>query len=133
MAAKDQGLANSLLDHVLRNTAFASPTSVHAALYTVAPTATTQGTEVTTGGGTLYARQAITFGAAAVGAISNSVAITFPVAGAAWGTVVAVAICDSITAGTDDAFYFGNLTAPKVVGVGDQVSFAIAALSVTET
>ena len=132
MPAKDEGLSNSLLDHVLSNSAFASPTSVHAALYTVAPTATTAGTEVATGGGELYERQVITFGAASGGVASNSAGITFPVAGAAWGTVVAVAVCDSDVEATDDAFYFGNLTASKVVGIGDQVSFAIAALAVTE-
>ena len=132
MPAKDEGLSNALLDAVLRNVAYVQPAAVYAALYTVAPTATTQGTEVATGGGELYARTLITFGAAAAGVCANSGAVTFPVAGAAWGTVVAVAVTASATAGTDDALYFGNLTASKVVGIGDQVSFAISALSVTE-
>jgi len=132
MPAKDEGLSNDLLNAVLRNVAYVQPASVFAALYTVAPTATTQGTEVATGGGELYARQAITFNAAAAGVCTNNGAITFPVAGAAWGTVTSVAVCAAGTAGVDDALYFGNLTASKVVGIGDQVSFADTALSVTE-
>ena len=131
MAAKYQTLSTALLDHVLRNTAYAPAATVYAALYTVAPTATTPGTEVATGGGTLYARQAITWAAAAAGSISNSVAVTFPVAGAAWGTVVAAAICDADPGG--NILYFGNLTASKAVGVGDQLNFAIGALTVTES
>jgi hypothetical protein len=133
MAAKNQTLATALLDHVLRNTAYVAPATVYAALYTVAPTPTTQGTEVTTAGGTLYNRIAATFGAAAAGSISNSGAVTFPVAGAGWGLVVAASICASGVPGTNDALYFGNLAANKNVGVGDQLSFAIGALVVTES
>ena len=130
MPAKKQTLSNELLDHVLANASFTSPTSVHAALYTAAETATAQGTEVSGGA---YNRVLITFGTpAAAGVIANTAIITFPTASAAWGTVTDCAICDSITPGTDDAFYFGPLTASKVVGNGDDVSFAIGALTVTE-
>jgi len=133
MAAKKESLSNLLLDAVLRNIAYSSPASVFAALYTVAPTATLSGTEVSDGGGSLYTRIAATFSAAAAGATANSGAVTFPVAGAAWGTVVAAAICAAGTAGVDDALYFGNLGTSKVVGIGDQLNFAISALSVTES
>lgn len=132
MAAKNQTLANQLLNAVLRNVAYTSPASVFAGLFTTAPTPTTTGTEVVTSGGTLYNRVAVTFGAAAAGVCQNSGAVTFPVAGAPWGTVVAVAICDSGTPGGGNELYFGNLTVSKAVGTGDQVSFAIGALSVTE-
>lgn len=132
MAAKNQVLANSLLSAVLRNIAYTSPTGVFAGLFTTAPTPVTTGTEVTTGGGTLYNRVAVTFGAPVAGVCQNSGAVTFPIAGAPWGTVVAVAICDLITPGGGNELYFGNLTVSKVVGTGDQVSFAIGALSVTE-
>ena len=133
MAAKKQTLSNLLLDAVLSNISYTSPASVFAALYTVAPTPTTAGTEVTTGGGSLYARVSATFSAAAAGATSNSGAVTFPIAGSAWGTVVAAAICAAGTAGVDDALYFGNLGTSKVVGIGDQLNFAISALSVIES
>src|SRR5574338_373471 len=132
MAAKNQSLANSLLNAVLRNVAYTSPASVFAALYTVAPTPTTSGTEVTTSGGTAYNRTSVTFGAAAAGVCQNSGIVTFPTAGAPWGTVVAVAINDNGTPSGGNILYFGNLTVSKTVGTGDQVSFAIGALSVTE-
>jgi len=127
MAAKKETLSNSLLDAVLSNVSFTSPAAVYTGLYTVAPTATTAGTEVSGGS---YARVASTFSAAAAGSTSNSGAITFPVASAAWGTVVAAAISDALVAGAQ--LYFGNLGTSKVVGIGDQLNFAISALSVTE-
>jgi len=133
MAAKAETLSNLLLDAVLRNVAYVSPANVYAALYTVTPTATTPGTEVTTAGGTLYNRVAATFAAAASASTSNSGAVTFPVAGAAWGTVVGAAVTDNATPGAGNVLYFGNLTASKVVGVGDQLNFAIGALTVTES
>lgn len=133
MPAKAESLSNALLNHVLRNTAYTSPSAVYVALYTVAPTPTTAGTEVSTAGGTLYTRVVATFSAAATAATSNSVAITFPVAGAPWGTVVAASITDSATVGAGNVLYFGNLTVPKVVGVGDQINFSIGTLSVTES
>jgi hypothetical protein len=134
MAAKKQTLSDSILDAVLNNVAYVSPAAVYAALYTVAPTATTAGTEVTTGGGTLYNRVvAVFFTPVSGGATSNNGSVTFPVAGASWGTVVAAAICESGTPGTNDHLYFGALGTPKTVGIGDQLSFANTALSVTES
>jgi hypothetical protein len=132
MPAKKESLSNALLDAVLRNVAYSSPAAVYAACFTAAPTATTAGTEVSDGGGTLYARQAVTFGAAASGSCSNSGAVTFPAAGAAWGTVTSAGICSGSTVGVDDVLYFGNLSESKVVGIGDQLQFAIGALVVTE-
>jgi hypothetical protein len=128
MAAKYQTLSTALLDHVLRNTAYSPAATVYAALYTTAPTATTAGTEVSGGS---YARQAAAFAAAAAGSISNSGTINFPVASAGWGTVTSAAVCDAVSAG--NILYFGNLTASKVVGIGDQLSFAASALTVTES
>lgn len=132
MPAKNQTLANSLLNAVLRNVAYTSPASVFAALYTTAPTPTSSGTEVTTSGGTAYNRVSVTFGAAAAGVCQNSAPVTFPVAGAPWGTIVAVAVTDNGTPGLGNILYFGLLTLSKVVGTGDQVAFATSALSVTE-
>jgi len=128
MAAKKEALSNALLDAVLSNVSYTSPSAVYTGLYTVAPTATTAGTEVTGGS---YARVASTFAAASAGSTSNSGAITFPIASAAWGTVVAAAISDSLAGGNQ--LYFGNLGTSKVVGIGDQLNFAIGALTVSES
>lgn len=132
MAAKSIYLDDAVLNHVLRNTTLTSPTTVYVALYTVAPTPSTSGTEVTNVG-TAYARQAITFGAPASGVTSNSAPVTFPVATAPYGApIVACAVLDNGTYGLGNILYFGTLGTPKTVGTGDQVNFATLALSVTE-
>jgi len=133
MAAKKQTLSNLLLDAVLSNVAYVSPAAVYVALYTVAPTATTAGTEVATAGGTLYNRIVGVFNPAAAGSADNSGAVLFTVAGAAWGIVAAAAICESAVPGTNDHLYFGNLSVSKDVGVGDQLNFAIGAIVVSES
>lgn len=132
MAAKKQTLSTSILDAVLNNVSYANPNNF-CALYTSAPTATVDGTEVSTGGGSLYARVAASFGPAATGSCSNDSAITFAVAGASWGTVTHAAVCAAGTAAVFDILYFGALGTPKVVGLGDQLNFAIGALTVSES
>lgn len=128
MDAKSNYLENAILNHVLRNTALTSPATVYVALYTVAPTDAGGGTEVTGGS---YARQAVTFAAPASGVCTNSGAVTFPTASANWGTVVAMGVFDAVSAG--NLLYYGNLTVSKILDTGDQISFANAALSVSET
>lgn len=127
--AKSDYLENAILDHVLRNTALSSPATVYCALFTVAPTDVGGGTEVT---GFAYARQAVTFTAAAGGSTANTGTVAFPTAsGGAWGTVVAFGIFDALTVG--NLLYYGDLAVSKVVGNGDTISFAGGALTVSET
>jgi hypothetical protein len=57
--------------------------------------------------------------------------VTFPVATASWGTVEAVAICDALTAGNQ--LYYGDLGTEKLVDIGDQLNFAVGAITVTES
>jgi hypothetical protein len=129
--AKSNYLRSAIINHVLRNTALTSPVTVYVALFTVAPTAAGGGTEVPTGA-SAYTRMAVTFEAGVTAGVGqNDGAVTFPVAGTSWGTIVAMAIFDAATAG--NMLYFGNLTASKTVGSGDQVSFADNALVITET
>jgi len=127
MAAKSHYLDNALLSHVLRNVALSSPATVYAALFTVAPTPSTAGTEVSGGS---YARVATTFGAPALGVSLNSAPVAFPTATLNWGTVVAVGIFDQLSGG--NLLYFGTLTTSKAVDNGDTASFATSALSITE-
>lgn len=128
MDAKSNYLENAILNHVLRNVALTSPTTVYLALFTVAPTDSGGGTEVVGGS---YARQAITFSAPVAGVVSNSGAVTFPTATANWGTVVAMGIFDASSAG--NLLYYGALAVSKIVDNGDQISFANASLTVAET
>ena len=118
-------IENSILDHLFRNTAYTSPTTVYAALTTTTPTDSAAGTEVS---GSNYARTAITMGAAASGSISNSSAVTFPTPSGSWGTVTHFEIWDASTAGNRLAW--GALDASKAPGNGDTVEFAIAALQI---
>lgn len=129
MDAKSDYLEDNILNHVLRNTAYTSPTTVYVALFTVAPADDgTGGTEVS---GFAYARQTVTFGAPSSGTVANSGAVTFPQAsGGAWGTIVAMGIYDAVSGG--NLLYYGNLATSKVVGDGDQISFPNGALTVSE-
>ena len=127
MPAKSHYLDNALLNHVLRNTALSSPAAVYVGLFTVAPTPSTAGTEVSGGS---YARVAATFGAPALGVSTNSAPVAFPMASSGWGTVVAVGIFDALSGG--NLLYFGALSTSKAVDNGDTASFAASALSITE-
>lgn len=127
MPAKSHYLDNAVLNHVLRNVSLASPAAVYVGLFTVAPTPSTGGTEVA---GDTYVRVAATFGAPALGVMTNSAPVTFPAAGALWGSIVAVGIFDLLAGG--NLLYFGALSLPKTVDNGDTASFAALALSLTE-
>ena len=125
--SKTNYLETQLLNHVLRNTAYSAPTIVYAALFTSAPDETGAGTEVSGGS---YARQAVTFSAPAPDSVSNTADVTFPVATADWGTVVAFAIYDAASAG--NMLYYANLTASRTILTSDQFRFPAGQLIVTE-
>ena len=142
MAAKSTYLDNALLAAVLTNTAFSSPTSVFAGLFTTAPTAAytnsvATGVEVSD---TNYTRVAVTFSAPSGGSTSNSGTVAFFGAGAAGPgpyVITAVGILDLGGAPTVSPFgnmlYFGNLTVSKSVSTGDTLQFAATALAVSES
>lgn len=119
MAAISTYLQNALLNHILRGaaggTALAQPANVYCALYTTAPTQAGPGTEIVGGA---YARQPIAFSVPAGGSTSNGAQLTFPVATANWGTIVGIGIHDALTNG--NMLYYGTLTTPKQIGIGDQ-------------
>ena len=77
------------------------------------------------------ARTACTFGAAASGSLTNSGACTFPQASAGWGTITSFGIFDAASSG--NLLYYGNLTASKTINSGDQLTFAISGITVTES
>lgn len=118
-------LENAALNHIFRNTALTSPAAVYLALFTVAPTDAGGGTEVTGAG---YARQAITFGAPAGGAIANTGAVSFTASGGNFGSVVAVGIFDAATAG--NMLAWDAITAATVNDT-DTLEFAIGDIDIT--
>lgn len=91
----------------------------YVALFTVAPTDTGGGTEVTGGS---YARVlSNNWSNSTLGSVTNDAIITFPDASGSWGSVVAFAIFDALTVG--NMLAWGDLTAFKTVASGDTVQF----------
>lgn len=117
-----------VLDWLLTSGSATRPTAWYVALYTVAPTDTGGGTEVS---GTSYARTAVTFSVSGTSpaTAANSAAVEFPEAGGSWGTVVAAGIFDASSAG--NLLAYANLTASKAVDTGDVLRFNTSALTVT--
>lgn len=115
---------NKIIDHMFRAQAFTPPATIYVALFTVAPSDSGGGTEVSGGG---YTRKSVTFSAASGGSTSNSADIDFGVATADWGTIVAVGLFDASTGG--NLLAYGNLTQSKTVNNGD--GFKILATKLT--
>ena len=120
MAGISTYLENALLNAVLRQIAYTSPTHVWLALFTVAPGVGGGGTEVSGGS---YARQQIdngtsNFSAPSLGSTSNGGVVTFPQATVTWGSVVAWGVFDASTGG--NLLFFGTL-----VGVNEVQSLSI--------
>jgi len=129
MSAKTNFLENSLINHVLRNVAYTSPTNIFVALFNVAPTDAGGGTEVSTVG-TAYIRQGVTFDPPSDGTTQNDSDVLFPAAVASWGEIVAFALFDAASGG--NMLYYGNLTTPKTVSIADTFEWLTGNLTVQE-
>ena len=101
-------------------------TPLKVALVTANGTDSAAGTEVTGGS---YARQNVTFTAAAAGATSNNAAISYTNMPAV--TVVGVEVWDS--AATPVRLWHGALTANKTLNAGDTFTIATGDLDLTLT
>ena len=134
MANASDYLEVELRKHLFRTGSFTKPTVLGVALFTVTPSDSGGGTEVTGGS---YARVDLppldanwTGASSTDGATDNAVAITFPAPSANWGTVVAFGIFDATSAG--NLLVWGPITPNKTINNGDPApSFAIGALDVT--
>lgn len=130
MSAMTDYLENKLIDWLLRGQSFTPPATVYVALYTVAPSDSGGGTEVSGGG---YARVAVTSsltswagtqGAGTTtpssgtgGVTSNNNAIVFPAPTANWGDVVAWGIFDAATGG--NLLIHGTLSSTWTINAGN--------------
>jgi hypothetical protein len=128
MAGFSDYLEDKVLKHVFGGSAYTAPGTLYAALYTVAPTDTGGGTEVSGGG---YVRQSSAFTVSGTNptTASNTAAVEYPTATANYGTVVAVGIFDASSSG--NLLAYGNLTASKVVSTGDVFRFNTGDLDIT--
>lgn len=128
MAEFSNYLENALIDAVLRNTSYTSPTTVYVALYTTDPTDADTGTEVS---GNAYARQSVTFSSPSNGSTSNSLAVEFPQATGSWGTVSYIGLRDALSGG--NLLFHTALDASKTISTGDVFRIAAGSLTVTLT
>lgn len=122
-------LEDKILRHVFANTSYTPPATIYVGLFTVAPTDTGGGTEVS---GTSYARQSGTFTVSGTGTTAtNSANIEYPAAGSAWGTVVAVALFDASTGG--NMLAWADLASSRVIASGDVFRIPASGLTITQT
>tara|TARA_E500000318_G_scaffold16717_1_gene17018 strand:+ start:1424 stop:1816 length:393 start_codon:yes stop_codon:yes gene_type:complete len=128
MAGFSDYLEDKVLDHVFGGSAYTAPSTLYVALYTVAPSDTGGGTEVSGGA---YARQTATFSVSGTNptTASNTAAIEYPTATADYGTVVAVGVFDASSSG--NLLAYANLSVSKVVSSGDIFRFNTGDLDIT--
>ena len=115
---------NLILDHFLGVANYAFDSTIFVGHYTVAPTDSTSGTEVTGGS---YVRKAVTFASASAGATSNTTDIDFT--GMPAATTVAIAVHTAVTAGT--MLMYGTLTTNKTTDAGDTLRIAAGDLDIS--
>jgi hypothetical protein len=118
--------ANSILNYALRGGTIPGFLSLHVA--EPQPLAATPNLHEVTGSG--YAREPLMttdWSAAVDGTIESDNAVTFPPAGASWGTVTHVGIYDALTSG--NLLWWGALATPRAVSSGDTISFPVGNLS----
>jgi hypothetical protein len=126
MAEFSNYLENKVLDHVLRNTSYTSPTTVYVGLYTSDPTDAGSGTEVSGGS---YARQSLSVTTASGGIVTSSADVTFPQCTASWGSVGYIGILDALTSG--NLLMHTALTTAKTIDTGDILKISSGNLTVT--
>ena len=127
MAGTSDFLESALLDAVLRNTSYTTPTTVYLGLYTTDPGDDNSGTEVSGGS---YARQSCAFSRTA-NVASNTSAVEWPTASGSWGTVTHVGVLDASTSG--NLLYHASLASSKAITTGDIFRIPSADLTVTMT
>ena len=119
-------LENELLDHVLRNAAYTSPSTVYIGLSTGSFGDDNSGTEISGNG---YARQSIAFDAASGGTTDNTSNVDFPAATGSWGTVSHYGIFDASSSG--NLLIHGAFSSSKAVTTGDILRIAAGELDIT--
>jgi len=118
-------LEDALLNATLANVSYTTPATVYTALYSVAPTDSTSGTELS---GSSYARQSTAFSVTS-GVATNTGNVTFGPASADWTPAVAWSITDASSAG--NILYYGGLNTTQTVLNGNSLTFGIGNISVT--
>jgi hypothetical protein len=134
MANMSDYLEVELRKHIFRTGSFTKPTVLAVALFTVTPSDSGGGTEVTGGSYARVQRDPLdanwTGASSTDGLTDNAAAITFPTPSANWGTVVAFGIFDATSGG--NLLVWGPITPNKTINNGDPApAFATGALDIT--
>jgi len=120
---------NAVANHLFRNTALTSPTTVFLALFTAITDAEAgTGTESAATG---YTRQAITFAAPSNGVVQNSVAVTFGPLTGSIANITHVGIFDAVSGGNALSILKAPTGGTISFSSGDSIQFAINQLSFT--
>jgi len=114
-----------VLNYVFTTSSVTRPTAWHVALYTAAPSDTGGGTEVTGGA---YARQSATFSVSGNTA-TNTAALEYATATAAYGTVSHVGVFDAATGG--NLIAYAALATSKAIDTGDVFRIPAGDLDIT--
>ena len=128
MGSKTDYLENKVLDVVANSIAYTTPGVVWSALFTAIPSDASGGTEVTDSSYLRVTTQFCTAGATTDGQITTTAAVTFATCATAY-TVVGWALMDASAAG--NMLYWATVTT-LAIGVGDQATFAVGNITVTE-
>lgn len=126
MSAMSDYLENAFLSHFCSVSSTTMPAAVYLGLSTASMNDDDSGTELSGSG---YARQAITFAAAASASISSNAAAEFPAATGSWGSVSHWAIYDAATAGNQ--LFHGSFATAKTIATGDILKVASGDLTIT--
>lgn len=136
MSASSDYLEDKLLDHVLRNTAYTSPTTVYVALFTsddstgLTAENLEAGTITNECTGGAYTRQTATFDAISGGSTSNSSNLTWTTASDGnWGTITHVAVMDASSAG--NVLFYGALDTAREILQDDTFQITAGSLTIT--
>jgi len=130
MGSKSDYLENKVLDEVCNAVEYTTPAAVYSALFTVIPSDSTAGTEVTSAS-CGYTRVASTFcsaGATTAGSLTNTGAVTFATAVEGY-TVVGWGLKDAATAGNN--LYWATVTT-LAIAINDQAVIAVGGIVITE-
>jgi len=135
--AKSDYLEDEILNHVLRNASYVSPSTVYVGLFTQnlvdSDTSIEFQTKEVTNVGSAYSRLAVSFEAPVNGQTSNNLELLFNTATVPWGSIVHFGILDSASWASGNLLYHAPLTADRLIATGDQFRFPVGQLIVGES
>ena len=136
-SGKYEAYSQLILNYVFNGGSFAQPSNLYLALFSVAPTVSSTGTEATGSG---YARLTVACNttnwptiSSTTTTITNNVAQTMATATGNWSSSsnqTDAGLWSASSSGT--LYYWGDLATAKPILSGDTASFAISAITVQE-